>query len=170
VHQFWTPAVEAVETRRTGFGWLTNHRPEPSQARHHALVEAVIAEARREFGADRARVLLMGFSQSCALNYRLAFTRPGLLRGVIGVCGGIPGDFDDPKYREIPASILHIAASQDPFYSTDRTRGFAGALRRLARDVTYREYESGHVFPRDSLSFIREWILARCSGQGTGIG
>jgi pimeloyl-ACP methyl ester carboxylesterase len=43
--------------------------------------------------ADPARVFLLGFSQSCALNYRFAFTHPDRLRGVVGICGGIPGDW-----------------------------------------------------------------------------
>src|SRR5262245_17724455 len=36
-HQFWVPSFDAVETRTTGFGWLTDYRSDESQARHHAL-------------------------------------------------------------------------------------------------------------------------------------
>jgi predicted esterase len=163
LHQFWFPSVEQVQTRKTGFGWLTDHRPEASQARHHRLIESVVDAACRETAADRRKVFLMGFSQACALNYRFAFTHPGALRGVIGVCGGIPGDFADAKYVEIPAAVLHIAAEDDEYYSAERTRPFADALGRLARDVTFREYPGPHVFPRAAIPFIRDWILDRCS-------
>jgi predicted esterase len=62
----------------------------------------------------------------------------------------------------VTASILHIAATQDQYYSLKKTRTFEGALRRFAEDVSYREYESPHAFPRRSLPFIRRWILDRC--------
>ena len=39
---------------------------------------------------DRKQVYMYGFSQACALNFRFAFTYPEVLRGIIGVCGGIP--------------------------------------------------------------------------------
>jgi predicted esterase len=130
-----------------------------------ALVAAVIEAACTTFRADARSVFLMGFSQACALNYRLAFTRPGLLRGAIGVCGGIPGDFDDPKYVEVPASVLHIAALDDQYYAPERARAFQPALERLSRDVTFREYPGPHVFPRDAIPFIREWILDRVGGR-----
>lgn len=161
-HQFWVPSVDAVASRKVGFGWLTSYRSEDSQERHHQLIQLLIEEAYQGFGADRNRVFLMGFSQACALNYRFAFTHPGALRGVIGICGGLPGDFQEPKYEPIPAAVLHVAATHDQYYSTKRTRSFDAALRRLSGDVTYREFASKHMIPRRSLPFIRKWILEHC--------
>lgn len=162
LHQFWVPSVEAIGARRVGFGWFTSWKTGESQARHHRWITHIIADACRNMGAHPGKVFLLGFSQACALNYRYAFTHPGILRGVIGVCGGIPGDFRDPKYRAIPAGVLHVAAKRDEYYSTAKSRSFAPELRRLAADVTYREYDSVHAFPRRSLSYIRRWILERC--------
>jgi predicted esterase len=122
----------------------------------------VIEDLRDAYRADIKGVFLMGFSQACALNYRLAFTHPGMARGVIGVCGGIPGDFDGPKYTQIPAAVLHIAAREDRYYSSERARSFESALRRLASDVSYREYEGPHALARRSIPFIHKWILDRC--------
>src|SRR5213594_765307 len=59
-HQFWVPSVEAVDSRKVGFGWLTGYKPEDSQRRHHNLILALIDEACTEFGADRNQVFLMG--------------------------------------------------------------------------------------------------------------
>jgi phospholipase/carboxylesterase len=161
-HQFWVPSVDAVDSRRVGFGWLTHFRAEDSQKRHHELLERMIRSASKEWGADLRRIFLLGFSQACALNYRFAFTHPDALRGVIGVCGGIPGDFDDPKYERISGSVLHIAARRDPYYATKKTRAFQAPLRERSRDVTYKEYDAEHVFPRRSIPAIRSWILDRC--------
>src|SRR2546427_4759967 len=74
---------------RFGFGWLTNFRPEESVAIHHRALLDLISALADEGIADRKRIFLLGFSQSCALNYRFAFTHSEVLRGVIGICGGI---------------------------------------------------------------------------------
>ena len=60
------------------------------------------------------------------------------------------------------AAVLHIATREDQYYSSERTRSFESALRRLASDVSYREYEGPHAFPRRSIPFIHKWILDRC--------
>ena len=78
---------------RFGFGWLTNFHSEESVAVHHRALIDLIEILTAEGVADPSRVFLLGFSQSCALNYRFAFTHPEKLRGVIGICGGIPGDW-----------------------------------------------------------------------------
>jgi phospholipase/carboxylesterase len=163
-HQFWFPSAEDP-ARRVGFGWLTPFKAEDSHERHHEFICRVVGDLNTNFGADRSRVFLMGFSQACALNYRFAFTHPGFLRGVIGVCGGIPGDFRQPKYREIDASVLHILATEDQFYSLERARGFEPELKRLAPDVTFREYPSAHAFPRRAIPDIRRWVLERCGSD-----
>jgi hypothetical protein len=53
----------------------------------------MIEQLRGRASPTRAR-LLLGFSQTCALNYRFAFTHAGTLRGVVGICGGLPGDWE----------------------------------------------------------------------------
>src|SRR6266436_993425 len=79
---------------RFGFGWLTNFRPEESVAVHHRALLDLIDSLTADDVADPERIFLLGFSQSCALNYRFAFTHPKVLRGVIGICGGMPGDWE----------------------------------------------------------------------------
>src|SRR5438067_12857072 len=55
---------------RFGFGWLTNYRPEESVAIHHRALFDLIDSLVDQRVADRQRIFLLGFSQSCALNYR----------------------------------------------------------------------------------------------------
>ncbi len=162
-HQFLLPENGSSPSRKVGFGWLTPFKDEESRLRHHRFIRDVIDDLQRNYGAKLDKIFLMGFSQACALNYRFAFTHTGLLRGVIGVCGGLPGDFDqNPRYQPLSASILHIATTQDEFYGPERTCTYQSRLSRLASDVVYKEYEGPHQFPRRSLPFIRHWILERC--------
>jgi poly(3-hydroxybutyrate) depolymerase len=69
---------------RYGFGWLTSYRTEESVAVHHQALLDLIETLAGEGVADRSQVFLLGFSQSCALNYRFAFTYPERLRGLSG--------------------------------------------------------------------------------------
>ena len=93
-----------------------------------------------------------------ALNYRFTFSHPGVVRGVIAVCGGIPGDWNEDKYQNSDTDVLIVAGEDDEFYPAERTRGFKDALARRARSVEYVSFPVGHVFPRESLPVINDWI------------
>src|SRR3954452_253335 len=75
-HQHLKEPKEKGGPLRFGFGWLTNFHPEDSVAVHHRALLNLIHSLVGEGVADRERVFLLGFSQSCALNYSFAFTYP----------------------------------------------------------------------------------------------
>ena len=52
------------------------------------------------FGIAANRRLLVGFSQPVGLNYRFAATHPDEVRGVIGICGGLPKNWDEAGLRQ----------------------------------------------------------------------
>src|SRR5437588_10705848 len=104
-HQHLREPKEKGGPLRFGFGWLTNFHPEESVAVHHQALLEMIAGLIDEEIADRDKIFLLGFSQSCALNYRFAFTHPDILRGVIGIAGGLPGDWETNAYKETHASV-----------------------------------------------------------------
>ena len=89
-HQHLREPKEKGGPLRFGFGWLTNFHPEDSVAIHHQALLDMITALTDEGIADRERIFLLGFSQSCALNYRFGFTHPDVLRGMIGICGSGP--------------------------------------------------------------------------------
>src|SRR5712691_7508888 len=122
---------------RFGFGWLTNFRPEESVAIHHRAVLELIDSLTGEGVADRKRIFLLGFSQSCALNYRFAFTHTDVLRGVIGICGGMPGDWESSElYQPTKAGIFHLSGERDEYYPPARVEHYEAQLRERARDVS----------------------------------
>jgi phospholipase/carboxylesterase len=111
-HQHMKEPKEPGGPLRFGFGWLTNFHPEDSIAIHHQFVLDVMRNLSSEGVADPERVFLLGFSQTCALNYKFAFTHPDLLRGVIGICGGIPGDWETGEnYKPTKAAVLHLTGT-----------------------------------------------------------
>jgi len=162
LHQHMKEPKEPGGPLRFGFGWLTNFHPEESLALHHQavldLIETVVAEGI----VDRERIFLLGFSQSCALNYRFAFTHADQLRGVIGICGGLPGDWQTSEsYKSTNAAVFHLAGNQDEFYTPERVRDYAKQLRLRASDVTFKSYEVGHDFAPTMSDDIRQWLEIR---------
>ena len=144
---------------RFGFGWLTNFRPEESHAIHHrALLDLIDTLAHDGIG-DPEQVFLLGFSQSCALNYRFAFSHPGILRGVIGICGGIPGDWEtNETYQTVPADVFHLAGTRDEFYTPERIKDFETNLRTRTRSVTFKSYEAAHEIVEGMRADVKEWL------------
>src|SRR6266850_8274022 len=111
-HQHMKEPKEPGGPLRFGFGWLTNFHPEESVAIHHRALLDLMQTLIGEGVTDPARIFLLGFSQSCALNYRFAFTYPNRLRGVVGICGGLPGDWEtSTQYQPTNAAIFHLAGT-----------------------------------------------------------
>lgn len=146
---------------RVGFGWLTRYEPEDSIALHHQNVQHVIDEASREYGIDHRRVFLLGFSQSVSLNYRFVFTYPDVIRGVVAICGGIPGDYERREYQRTNTDVLHVAADADEFYDLERVKTFEPALKRRAAGVELRIYKGGHAVPLPAVKHIARWLNER---------
>jgi phospholipase/carboxylesterase len=158
-HQHLREPKEKGGPLRYGFGWLTNFHPEESVTIHHRALLDMLDQLVNEGIAERQRVFLLGFSQSCALNYRFAFTNPEVLRGVIGICGGIPGDWDtNEAYKRTSASVLHLAGEHDEFYSPERVENYAGQLRQRAHDVEFRSYDAAHEVIQPMRDDIRQWL------------
>ncbi|MFL6230439.1 MAG: alpha/beta hydrolase [Pyrinomonadaceae bacterium] len=149
---------------RYGFGWLTNFRAEESVALHHRALVDLVETLVDERIADRSRVFLFGFSQSCALNYRFAFTHADTLRGVIGVCGGLPGDWETGgQYQPTEAAILHLAGARDEFYPPERVADYREKLQMRARDVEFKPYDAGHELSPVMRADIRAWLAQRAA-------
>lgn len=164
-HQHIKEPKEQGGPLRYGFGWLTNFHPEDAVALHHRalldLIEALVGEG----VARRGQVFLMGFSQTCALNFRFAFTHTKTLRGVVGICGGMPGDWETSEvYQPTGASVLYLHGTRDEFYTPERVAGYGERLRERARDVEVKAYEVGHEFAPAMRGDVRAWLAARAAG------
>jgi len=158
-HQHIREPREVGGPLRFGFGWLTNFKSEESQAVHHRALLDLIQILTDEGVADPARVFVLGFSQSCALNYRFAFTHPDHLRGVVGICGGIPGDWDtNPAYRQAAIDVLHIAGTRDEFYPPERVQDYERQLKTRARSVQFKSYDAAHEFVPEMRPDVVQWL------------
>jgi phospholipase/carboxylesterase len=144
---------------RFGFGWLTNFHSDESVAVHHQAVLDLIKILTDEGVADPARVFLLGFSQSCALNYRFAFTYPESVRGVVGICGGIPGDWETSTvYRQSQIDLMHLAGTRDEFYPRERVQDYQRQLKMRARSVVFKSYDAPHEIVPEMREDVVQWL------------
>lgn len=130
---------------KIGYGWLSDRRPEPHIKLHHYFVNSVIDRCRDEAIADTDRVVLFGFSQACALNFRYAFTFPDRLAAIVGICGGIPSDLESNEaYKPFPAETFYLYGDDDEFYSNLKFKAFDESLRARLTNYRSKQYNAKH--------------------------
>jgi predicted esterase len=158
-HQHMKEPKEPGGPLRFGFGWLTNFHPEESVAIHHQALLDLMQTVISEGVADPKRIFLLGFSQSCALNYRFAFTHPDHLRGMVGICGGLPGDWETSAYYQpTEAAVLHLAGTRDEFYPPSRVADYEERLRLRAQSVEFKNYDAAHEMVPSMREDVRAWL------------
>jgi predicted esterase len=84
------------------------------------------------------------------------------LRGVVGLCGGLPGDWNTSEiYQLTDAAVLYLHGARDEFYPPARVAGFGAQLRSRARDVETRALDAAHDFTDEMRAAVREWLRLR---------
>ena len=158
-HQHMKEPKEPGGPLRFGFGWLTNFHPEDSVAIHHQALLDLMQVLISEGTADPERIFLLGFSQTCALNYRFAFTHPDSLRGVVGICGGLPGDWETSEnFQPTRAAVFHLAGTRDEYYPPSRVADYEERLRLRARSVEFKSYDAAHEVVPAMREDLRAWL------------
>ncbi len=167
-HQHLREPKEKGGPLRYGFGWLSSYRPEESVAIHHRALLDMVHALVEEGIADHNLIFLLGFSQSCALNYRFAFTHPDVLRGVVGICGGLPGDWgSNSAYQNTASAVFHLAGRRDEYYPPARVENYATQLRRRATNVDFCSYDAGHEISAAMRVDISAWLTSNRTCEGT---
>lgn len=144
---------------RVGFGWLSDHKPEEYVRLHHRFVLDVIDKLAGDRLIDREQIYMYGFSQACALNFRFAFTHPQVLRAIIGVCGGIPGDLDsNSAYKPFNARTFYLFGDDDEFYTQEKFLGFDEKLKELLPNYRSKHYTAKHEITDEMREDMRAWL------------
>ena len=147
---------------KVGFGWLTDYKPEESIHVHQKFVLDVIENLAEKNLIDKNRVYLFGFSQACALNFRLAFACPKAVRGVIGVCGGIPSDLEtNDVYKKLPADVLYLYGDTDEFYPLEKFQSFELKLKDILPNFQSKHYSAKHEITDEMREDMKNWLIGK---------
>jgi predicted esterase len=142
----------------TGYNWGVRNHHEDAIRLHHYMVRRVLEELRHRFAVEARRCLLVGFSQPVGLNYRFIGTYPEVAGGVVGLCGGVPRDWEEDKYRAVTTPLLHIAREEDEFFPVETSSKFPERLRTHAADVEFHMMPGGHRFPSKASAIVQPWL------------
>lgn len=155
-HHHYRPTSDGY---RVGFGWLSEHNSGEYVALHHDFLLRVIDKLGGDNLVDRQQIYLYGFSQACALNFRFAFTHRDVLAGIIGVCGGIPGDLDEnPIYKPFDARTLYLYGDDDEFYTQEKFAAFDEKLRSLLPNYESKHYVANHEITDEMRKDISDFL------------
>ena len=141
-----------------GYNWGIRHHHAEVVEVHHNMVLIALAELQRRFGVGSRHCFLMGFSQSVGLNYRFVGTHPEAVGGVIGICGGVPKEWESPKFKDFSTPILHISRSEDEVFPVATANGFPDRLRAHASDVEFHMITGKHRYPSKARELVRPWM------------
>ncbi len=141
------------------FGWLTNYKSEESVAVHHKFISDIIEKLVADETIDRKNIFLFGFSQACALNFRFAFTNPEILKGIIGICGGIPSDLETNEiYQPTNAETLYLYSDEDEFYPLEKYQKFERELDEYLPNFQSMNYAAKHEITNRMRDDIKNWL------------
>ena len=153
----------SAEAPKVGFHYGVSPEAGDNRAVHRAAVAAAIEWASGQ-GGDGGRVSLVGFSHSCSFNYRLALSPPhGVpLRAVVGICGGLPGEWKDPEVPGTPFSkatpVLHVSTREDEWYPLGKVAPYKDRLEARFASAEHLLFDGGHRAPSASFDAIREFL------------
>jgi predicted esterase len=83
-----------------------------------------------------------------------------LIRGVVAICGGIPGDWEtNQAYHGSELDVFHLAGARDEFYSPERVRDYQRQLATRARNVKFQSYDAAHEIVPQMREDVRQWLL-----------
>ncbi len=144
---------------RVGYGWLSDQRSEEHIRLHHKFVLDVIDKLDADGLIDRKQIYMYGFSQACALNFRFAFTYPDVLRGIVGVCGGIPGDLETNEiYKPFIAKTFYLYGDDDEFYTQEQFATFNEKLAARVPNYRSKHYTAKHEITDPMRADITEFL------------
>jgi phospholipase/carboxylesterase len=113
------------------------------------------------YGADGARVYLMGFSQGAMMSLALALVEPERIAGAVLMSGRFPAQAlehepDASALAGKPFMVTH--GLYDPVLPVAEGRVVRDKLKQLAVELTYREYPMAHEVSMESLRDVAAWL------------
>jgi phospholipase/carboxylesterase len=126
-----------------------------------SLIEALI-ERERERGMPAARIVLMGFSQGCAMTLLTGLRHTERLAGLVGLSGYLPLAAHTAAERsaanaDVPVFLAH--GREDPMIGIERALASRDALLALGYGVEWHEYAMPHSVCLDEIADLNRWLL-----------
>ena len=128
-----------------------------SQAQIEALIAREVAR-----GMPAQRIVLMGFSQGCAMTLLTGLRHAERLAGLVGLSGYLPLAAHTAAERSaanagVPIFLAH--GRDDPMIALDRATASRDALLALGYEVEWHDYAMPHSVCMDEIVDLNRWLL-----------
>ena len=128
-----------------------------SQVQIEALIAREVAR-----GIPAQRIVLMGFSQGCAMTLLTGLRLAERLAGLVGLSGYLPLPARTAAERSaanagVPIFLAH--GRDDPMITLDRATVSRDALLALGYDVEWHDYAVPHSVCMDEIVDLNRWLL-----------
>jgi phospholipase/carboxylesterase len=125
------------------------------------LIEGLI-ERETERGVPASRIVLMGFSQGCAMTLLTGLRHAERLAGLVGLSGYLPLAASTDAERsvanaDVPIFLAH--GREDPMIGIERALASRDALLALGYPVEWHDYEMAHSVCMDEIEDLNRWLL-----------
>lgn len=123
---------------------------------------AALIDAERARGVPAGRIVVMGFSQGCAMALMTALRYPERLAGAVGLSGYLPLAATTATERaaanaDLPIFMAH--GTQDPVVLPARGRSSRDALVALGHAVEWHDYAMPHSVCLEEIRDLNTWLL-----------
>ena len=123
---------------------------------------AALIDRERERGVPAERIVLVGFSQGCAMTLMTALRYPHRLGGAVGLSGYLPLAATTMAERSaanagLPIFLAH--GTQDPVVAPARGTASRDALRALGHEVEWHDYPMPHSVCAEEIADMNAWLL-----------
>ena len=128
----------------------------------HGLIDREV-----ERGIAPRRIVLMGFSQGCAMTLLAGLRYRERLAGLAGLSGYLPLAATTAAERhaanaDVPVFLAH--GSADPEIPIERGRAGRDALQALGHEVEWHEYPMPHSVCAEEVADLNRWMLQVLGG------
>ena len=140
---------------------LVRREDEPGLRASAAEVQALIdREVAR--GIPSERIVLMGFSQGCAMTLLTGLRSPQRLAGLVGLSGYLPlaqttATERSDANRLVPIFLAH--GRQDPMVQLARGTASRDALQALGYQIEWHDYAMPHSVCAEEIADLNRWLL-----------
>jgi phospholipase/carboxylesterase len=140
---------------------LVRHEDETGLRQSQQQIAELI-DRERERGVPAERIVVMGFSQGCAMALMTALRYPHRLGGAVGLSGYLPLAALTTAERstanaDLPVFMAH--GTQDPIVPHARGAASRDALRALGHEVAWQEYPMPHSVCAEEVEALNAWLL-----------
>lgn len=144
-------------------------REDEAGLRESQAAIAALIDRERARGVAAERIVVVGFSQGCAMALMTALRYPERLGGAVGLSGYLPLAATTAAERSaanagLPIFMAH--GTQDSVVVPARGTASRDALRALGHDVAWHDYPMPHSVCAEEIEDLNAWLLKRLGQPG----